>query len=106
MKRSEVKHKPCSICKALKPIEEFATNGFKSDGVTHKIRSACKVCDKVRVRKYRAGTEFIYLILTCGKCTEESRVRIHKEKQDGTHAFLCVNCTYKMKRSIKKKRSK
>ena len=47
--------KPCSKCKCVKPLTEFAKDGRASDGVA----SACKACynalHKARYAKYQAA---------------------------------------------------
>jgi hypothetical protein len=93
------KKKECSKCHALKPIDEFGTNGFKVDGITHKIRGACLECDKLRHRKIRRGAPHLTRSTKCMKCAYVAKYMIRTVDEDGVFAFLCETCRNKVNES-------
>jgi hypothetical protein len=84
--------KECIRCHALKPLDEFSSNGLTTSG-RQKYKGPCKVCEAKRIKKYRRGDPFLYLVLKCGRCSNRSNVRIYTSTEDGTHAYLCETCT-------------
>ncbi len=90
------KTKECSQCHALKPIKEFGTNGFKADGVTHKIRGACLICDRDRHRDRRSGSPHLSRSTKCAKCEYVATYMIRTVDEDGIFVFLCEDCRKKL----------
>jgi hypothetical protein len=94
--------KECSKCHALKPLNEFSSNGLTSKG-KQKYKGPCKVCEAARHRKLRRGSPHLARTTKCFKCTYEVKYMIRTVDEDGLFYFICEDCRKKLN---KQRRSK
>jgi len=88
--------KKCDTCKDYLPLDSFANNAYKPDG----LASTCKVCSKANYTRKKQHYKGLYTMqegrcAICNCTTEENGKDFavdHCHKTDKVRALLCNNC--------------